>query len=430
MTPAQKSLQQLIGQQLTELQHRLVEGLIGEKLGTLGIHGKDLHAKLLEQVLKGNNEALIWEDGSTESRNIAISFSKDDMARIKLEIDGFIQHEIPSIVGKASEDAANDLLASLKESWPEQQAWEEALVVNFRENLEIRWGKGLNLLRMLLSICREIGQENVRKHRRSKRRRNSALSDVLIRLHARSCQVSGEVIALLENGFADGAMARWRTLHEIGVVAAVLSDFGEEAAERYVAHQAIEVKAAMDEHIRSHGASGSQLIAKRLSTKINRDFEDALKTYGREFASPYGWAAKDLNKKKPIFPDLETAAGRAVMRFNYKIASYNVHASARGVFFRLSELDASGIVAGASNAGLTEPAQNTASALTLVTMLLLGPRWTLEDIVALRVLSKIRDEIPAVFSRAERKLQRDDARHRKRLRDSGKPSRKTGQRKT
>lgn len=424
MTRSQRNLQELIEQQLAALRHALIEGLLREKLDALGVHGKDLAAKLLERALQGNSEALIWDDGSTESRDIKISITKDDIARIEVEINHFIQNEIPNVVRKASEDAANDLVTALKKGWPEHRALEETSAINFRDNLEARWGKGLNLLRMLLSICMEIGHENARKHQRSKRRRNSLLSELLIRLHARSCQVSAEIITLLENGFADGAMARWRTLHEIGVVATVLSDFGEDAAERYVAHQAVEAKAAMDEHLRSHAASGSQRIAKRLSTKIIRECEDALQTYGREFASPYGWAARGLNKKKPIFPDLETAAGRAVMRFNYKIASYNVHASARGVFYRLGHLDPSGIIAGASNAGLAEPAQNMASTLTLVTMLLLGPRWTLEDIVALRTLSKIRDEIPDVFSRAERKLQRDHMSTSQTSKGSDKPTRK------
>ena len=49
---------------------------------------------------------------------------------------------------------------------------------------------------------------------------------LLIRL-VRACQVTDEIICLLENGFADGAMARWRTLHEIAVVAVVISQHGE-----------------------------------------------------------------------------------------------------------------------------------------------------------------------------------------------------------
>jgi hypothetical protein len=93
------------------------------------------------------------------------------------------------------------------------------------------------------------------------------------------------------------------------------------------------------------------------------------------------------------------------------MASYNVHAGAKGIFFKLGMLNPTGIIAGASNAGLTEPGQNMAVTLTLVTTLLFGPKWKFDDIVALKVLAKLRDEIPGSLFRAERKLQRDDVRH-------------------
>jgi hypothetical protein len=78
----------------------------------------------------------------------------------------------------------------------------------------------------------------------SRRSKNGLLQEweILIRLLVRAWQVTDEILCLLENGFADGAMARWRTLHEIHVVAAVLMRHGESITERYLAHQAVESK--------------------------------------------------------------------------------------------------------------------------------------------------------------------------------------------
>src|SRR5437870_8332031 len=73
-----------------------------------------------------------------------------------------------------------------------------------------------------------------------------------LRQHVRACQVTDEIITLLENGFADGAMARWRTLHEIAVVTSLISQHGIELAERYVAYQAVEAKRALDMYARCH----------------------------------------------------------------------------------------------------------------------------------------------------------------------------------
>src|SRR5260370_32451533 len=75
------------------------------------------------------------------------------------------------------------------------------------------------------------------------------LKTLLIRVLVRGCQVTDEIICLLENGFADGAMARWRTLHEIAVVAVVLSHHGEDIAARYVDHQAVESMRSMRKYI-------------------------------------------------------------------------------------------------------------------------------------------------------------------------------------
>jgi len=423
MTNAKK----VLNQELEKLPYIFLEDLVARKLTALGVSSsKELAPKLIEHARSGNKEKFIWEDGNNTTEDIFISITDEDLAELKIKIQKFNDEELPKIVGIVAEKSAAEIFVSLKQNWPQQHAWEQATVADFRDNLEARWGKGLNLLRMLVAMCLDLGAENLKLHSRSKKRREANLSNVLIRLHARACQVSAEIITLLENGFADGAMARWRTLHEIGVVATFITDFGEETAERYVAHQFVEAKAGMDDYSRSNIALGYEPLSKRSSAKILRDYEKVLQMYGKEFCSPYGWAAKDLRKKKPIFSDLEAAAGRALMRSHYKMASYNVHASAKGIFFRLGSLDPLSIVAGASNAGLSEPAQNLAVSLTIITSLLFGPRWEFEDIVALKTLAKIRDEIPNAFIRAERKLQRDENYHQKK-RSEGKrrPSQQT-----
>jgi len=52
----------------------------------------------------------------------------------------------------------------------------------------------------------------------------------LARLYGRACQIGRKIELLLSNGFADGAEARWRTLHELTVVACFIYKHGEETA--------------------------------------------------------------------------------------------------------------------------------------------------------------------------------------------------------
>jgi hypothetical protein len=116
-----------------------------------------------------------------------------------------------------------------------------AEIAAFRDRLERRWGKALAKLRTLLTIAREwTGGAFERWQHAKAAGQKSHLTDVMLRLLVRACQVTDEILVLLENGFADAAMARWRTLHEIAIVSAVLAKYGEEIAERYVYYQIVE----------------------------------------------------------------------------------------------------------------------------------------------------------------------------------------------
>jgi len=233
-------------------------------------------------------------------------------------------------------------------------------------------------------------------------------------LHVRACQVTAEVIGLIENGYADGAIARWRTLHEIGVVATLISDHGEDIAERYLKHEAVEAKRAMDEYARCRVQLGYRPLSKREVQNTTRAYTAALTEFGKDFCTQYGWAAYHLKIRKPTFADLEAAIGRAAMRSHYKMASYNVHASPKGIFFKLGLLEhSSGFLAGASNFGFADPGQNTANTLVQVTALLFGSRFRFNDLIRLQVLADLRDEAARAFERADRRLRHDEVRHRR-----------------
>ncbi len=319
---------------------------------------------------------------------------------------------LPAIIENTSKDAAERLLKTLKQRWPEQAAYERAVLEGFKERLEARWGKGFNLLRMLLIGCRELGEVTATQLPRSRSNKKRILRSLLVRLHARACQITTEIVTLIENGFADGAMARWRTLYEVGVVATVIADAGEALAWLYLEHDVVESRFAMDEYDRCHEALGFRPLPKRVRRRVERAFAVAVKTHGADFGKPYGWAAAHLKKKRVTFRDLEDAAQRSAMRSYYKMASYNVHADTpKSIFSRLGVLgDQSLILAGASDAGFRDPGQNAAITLLQITAVLLSERMSnLDVMIKMQALTMIRDQIADAFMRADRKLQRDHA---------------------
>lgn len=96
---------------------------------------------------------------------------------------------------------------------------------------------------MLATVSEEFG-EGINARLRRPDADEAYKLDVLTRLHARACQIAQEVIVLLSAGLADGAMARWRTLHEVATAALLISENGEALAERYARHDVIESRRA------------------------------------------------------------------------------------------------------------------------------------------------------------------------------------------
>jgi hypothetical protein len=238
----------------------------------------------------------------------------------------------------------------------------------------------------------------------------------MMRLHIRACQVMMEIIVLLENGFADGAMARWRTLHEIATVAAFIQEHGPDTAKRYVMYQIVESKKALMAYQNCHHELGFKAPSKRVIAKVTKQHEKVLKEYGKPFGEENGWTANILSKSERdhiTFERIENAVSMKEMRATYKMASYNVHASPKGAYFRLGQLGKGAApIAGASNAGLIEPAQNAAVTFSRLCLLLCGEQKTFDEIVCAQIVTWLMFDIPPEFKKADDQLQRDDEKYR------------------
>jgi Family of unknown function (DUF5677) len=402
--------------QLETIPRLILLEFLKEKLETEGIRDQiGLLEALTDHCLSGGGDIFEWDNGAVSgdiSDDFTVSFTEKDTARLA-ELSGKFFECLPTIIEDTSKFGAKRLLKTLKRNWPDQTAYESSIKNDFKGRLEVRWGEGFDLLRMLLTSCLELGEESSKRLQRSKAKKNRVLRSLLVRMHARACQITAEILTLMENGFADGAMARWRTLYEVGVVATVIADAGEVLAESYIQHEVVESKLAMDEYRRCYLALGYKPMSGRECKRTEKAFAEAVAARGADFGKPYGWAAAHLKKKKVTFRDLEDAAQRSPMRSYYKMASYNVHADTpKSLFFRLGVIgDQSIIVAGATDAGFTEPAQNAAITLVQITSFLIADRVSNVDMmINLRALLLIRDEIPNCFMRAERKLRQDHKR--------------------
>jgi hypothetical protein len=403
-------LQKALEKATAKLPALFLQNLISKKLREQGVRPpKGLSEKIAEHFLAGNRESFRY-NGRNLPKDIRLTFTESDADELTRAIDRFAETQFSAVILDVARRTAKSVLKDLRCRWPSENTLQEADLSGFRERLEERWGKPIGQLRMLLTMSREWCRGAHERESAGKSNKSADVRGLLIRLLVRACQVTDEIVCLLENGFADGAMARWRTLHEIAVVAAVISEHGGSMAERYLAHQAVESKRAMDKYLACYKQLGYKPLSARAQRKVLTNYNEAVAQYGNSFKSDYGWAASHLKKERPTFADLESAAGRAEMRAHYQMGNDNVHAGVKSMFVRLGLLleDYTGLLSGRSNAGLTEPGQNTAHTLARLSVLVCMSEPNFDDLVVGQMMLTLRDEIPRSFHEAEKRLRRDD----------------------
>jgi hypothetical protein len=99
---------------------------------------------------------------------------------------------------------------------------------------------------------------------------------------------------------------------------------------------------------------------------MEEEVETLKRRYGKDFCGNYGWAAALIPKRPVTFSEIEAASGVVPTRAAYTLASYNVHATPRGIMTRLSHSEPGELLTGPSVEGLGQPTRQTAASLWLL----------------------------------------------------------------
>jgi hypothetical protein len=344
------TLQKLLNEILLNAPYEAVADMIAVKLAERGITLTSRERlRLIAHVKAGSSENFTtrkwrWWD----TRHVGIEITEAEIDSLHTRFTDFLENRFPDLLQSIVADLAERMLPTLNREWPAQARSTARELRGFEKRLHHRWGLAIDRLQMFVALARELGESTIAAFPEHKDPPQPHLLDVLVRIHARACQVAEEVICLLSAGFADGAMARWRTLHEIAVVALFLSEHGESLAERYVDHQAVESLWAANDYQRCCHRLGYEPLSEAEMAELAAAVDDTVKRYGPRFKTQYGWAAEVLGNGRPTFSDIERSVHIDHFRAHYRMASHNVHANPKGVFFKLgllSEVDA--LLAGA-----------------------------------------------------------------------------------
>ncbi len=265
------------------------------------------------------------------------------------------------------------------------------------------WGKPLDYLEFLVSLAKEFGDLINEKCREEGKAESSNLIEALTRLFARICQVSSEVLTLLKNGFADGAMARWRTVHELFVVSSFIRDNGEEIAERYFFHNDVESFKAAIQYQKYCKALGYKRLSKKELKNLTDSYESAIARYGSGFKVSYGWAVPALKNPRPTFATIEESVELDHFRPLFKLASQNVHGGPKGILNRLGMFEGRFLLTGPSDIGLGDPGINTAISLSQAASNLFDLVSTLDCLIWMKSLRIISLDTQKAFLKVEEK---------------------------
>jgi hypothetical protein len=334
---------------------------------------------------------------------LSVKLAEEDVQAIVDDTEKFIAR-VPDILRAVIHDIAPKLLADHRTGYLNDTRKDERRFRAMAAEIGQVWREPFESLAVLIDLVARV-PANVDAYYKNTKVTERCLVDAIARLHLRAIHIGREIMVLLRSGYADGGMARWRTLHEVAIVVCFLAEHGEPCAKRYLAHEAVE---------RYRAASRYQEFAPRLGFKplapdelaAARAARDAaIREHGDAFAEEYGWAAGFVGSQmRPSFADIERAVGLDHMRPFYKLASDNVHAGVLGALSKLGAVEEGKLLTTPSPAGLTDPAQCTALTLAVIVAHVIRICPTVDVMICSLMVSQLADEVADRFITVDKSI--------------------------
>ncbi len=225
-------------------------------------------------------------------------------------------------------------------------------------------------------------------------------------LNGKSILCANEILCLVKNGFASGALSSWRTLFETVTFAKCLAKNDESLAEKYLDYLNVEKVREAETYIKFRPEERKNIQEDLEFWKQKRN--KCIDKYGKGFDKHYGWAHEVLNKNNINLYNFFSYNKESdeLMHF-YKHSNIPIHSGPTGLFYNIGHINGvSGetILCNRSNVGFADPAQLVAHSLleSVISFLLCDPKKEyLKELMLLSLQIKL---IAEKFIEAERKL--------------------------
>ncbi len=264
----------------------------------------------------------------------------------------------------------------------------------FQKRNRKRWKSGFDIAHTMLLVSQDLGSFVLRDKDNTVQNQPAKLHAIAV-LHAKSLRVGREVLCLLENGFPDGALGRWRTLHETSTVASFLSNNDESLSVRFLLARTVQSYKAALQYKRYEERANLLPFAQDDIERLKLRSDEILSTHGEQMKDDWGWASAALKKNKVTFADIEAACQLDHWRPRYKWASEDTHGNYKPneTHLAMNEAKEHLLVAGRSNSGMKDPGQMLGCSIQLAATSLLGLNKSLDVQVGLQALGVLNSQL-------------------------------------
>ncbi len=244
--------------------------------------------------------------------------------------------KLPNIYEKIINKAAVNHLEDIK-----KRLYEISMKHRLRDNVfqahqDQKWGKCFAASEVMYELSIEIANdyttyvaEEISKIEQKEYQYTYA---TFVHIHGRVCQIYLEILCLIKNGFADGALARFRTMYELCYIADFIKTAGEETALAYL-------QQSNTDNQKCSWAKNAPCFAHK-----SKNFKPTLLAIRKSCDFTEKWEKQ------------------------HKAGCFVNHASPQGTLKRLANIDGMNMIpVGKSDYGITDPAVNSAIILAIVT---------------------------------------------------------------
>lgn len=286
----------------------------------------------------------------------------------------------------------------------------------FEARLQMRWLDAFYGLKSVITISEEIGMGVINEFLEKSKDDDGVSTipleyDIAFKLHGKSVVVSKEILTLLQSGYSDAAISRWRTLHEISVILNLITDtlqnntnLAKELAIRFY-------KRSIVEEFKIEKIDSKRSLEEFIGLKAQVD--EIKKSYGEKFIyEEYEWARPVLPKIKGriYFSNLEKKTRSTKLTSYYKMANNQIHSTSFGLYKSFGDMydSGTGVIFGPSNYGLSIPGQLTIISIIRSTSSLLAVDLNLDKIMMISILQKFFERYSSVFDDIQTNIEKEE----------------------